>query len=221
MTEISFHLNIADMQSYTLRLLHKAWRSQPRLVLLGEEDFLQGISAALWGQSPTDFVAHCWASDAVRMQDAGRLVLATPASLGAVSPAFEVLLKLGQGSEPAPGFERFARNPKTAMHGVVTAQYDVEALLAVEALAPGAQLIDAEHTDVRLSQGDGYLMAVLTNYDPLERPIRDALLRLPNRHISKATAYATDLPEAGEPLQIQGDTIYLPTLAWGAFVMIE
>lgn len=109
MTEISFHLNIADMQSYTLRLLHKAWRSQPRLVLLGEEDFLQGISAALWGQSPTDFVAHCWASDAVRMQDAGRLVLATPAYLGAVSPAFEVLLKLGQGSEPAPGFERFAR----------------------------------------------------------------------------------------------------------------
>ncbi len=109
MTEISFHLGIADMQAYTLRLLHKAWRSQPKLVLLGEEDFLQGISAALWGQSPTDFVPHCWASDEVRMQDAGRLVLATPATLGAVSPAFDVLLKLGQGTEPAPGFERFAR----------------------------------------------------------------------------------------------------------------
>jgi len=109
MTEISFHLGIADMQAYTLRLLHKAWRSQPKLVLLGEEDFLQGISAALWGQSPSDFVPHCWASDEVRMQDAGRLVLATPATLGAVSPAFDVLLKLGQGTEPAPGFERFAR----------------------------------------------------------------------------------------------------------------
>ena len=109
MTEISFHLNIVDMQDYTLRLLHKAWRSQPRVALLGDEDFLQGISAALWGQAPTAFVPHCWASDEVRMQDAGRLVLTTPAALGAVSPAFDVLLKLGQGTEPAAGFERFAR----------------------------------------------------------------------------------------------------------------
>ena len=109
MTEISFHLNIADMQAYTLRLLHKAWRSQPRVALLGDDDFLQGISTALWGQSPTAFVPHCWASDAVRMQDAGRLVLANPETLGEVSSAFEVLLKLGQGTEPAPGFERFAR----------------------------------------------------------------------------------------------------------------
>ena len=109
MTEISFHLNIADMQGYTLRLLHKAWRSQPRVALLGAEDFLQDISTALWGQAPTAFVPHCWASDAVRMQDAGRLVLATPQSLGAVSPAVDVLVKLGQGTEPAAGFERFVR----------------------------------------------------------------------------------------------------------------
>ena len=109
MTEISFHLNIADMQAYTLKLLHKAWRSQPRVALVGSEDFLQGVSAALWGQSPSAFVPHCWASDELRMQDAGRLVLATPDTLAAVSPAVDVLLKLGQGTEPAAGFERFAR----------------------------------------------------------------------------------------------------------------
>lgn len=109
MTEISFHLNIADMQGYTLRLLHKAWRSQPRVALLGSEDFLQNISAALWGQEPTAFVPHCWASDEIRMQEAGCLVLTTAETLPAVSPAIDILLKLGQGTEPAAGFERFAR----------------------------------------------------------------------------------------------------------------
>lgn len=109
MTEISFHLNIADMQQHTLRLLHKAWRSQPKVALAGPEDFLQGISTALWGQSPTAFVPHCWAQDAQRMQDAGCLVLATPEHLPTISPQFELLIKVAQGDEPAAGFERFTR----------------------------------------------------------------------------------------------------------------
>lgn len=109
MTEISFHLHIADMQQHTLRLLHKVWRSQPHVALLGPEDFLQGISNALWAQTPSAFVPHCWAQDALPMQDAGCLVLAQPQDLPSISSQFEVLLKLGQGSEPAPGFERFSR----------------------------------------------------------------------------------------------------------------
>ena len=109
MTEISFHLNLGDAQHYTLRLLHKAWRSQPRVALVGGEDFLQGISTALWGQSPTAFVPHCWAHEEQRMQDAGCLVLAQPQDISAISPQFEVLLSLGQGGEPYAGFERFSR----------------------------------------------------------------------------------------------------------------
>jgi DNA polymerase-3 subunit chi len=109
MTEISFHLNIADMQQHTLRLLHKAWRSHPQVALVGAEDFLQGISTALWAQSPSAFVPHCWAQDEQRMQDAGCLVLATPEHVPTISPQFELLIKVAQGSEPAPGFERFAR----------------------------------------------------------------------------------------------------------------
>jgi hypothetical protein len=107
------------------------------------------------------------------------------------------------------------------MHGIVTEQYDTAALLTAEKWQPEAQLIDTEHADVRLLQGDGYLLAVLTNYDPLERPIHDTLLRLPGMHFTQVTAYATDLPDEGEPLHFQGDTIYLPTLSWGAFVIIS
>ena len=119
------------------------------------------------------------------------------------------------------GFEPFQRNPKTVLDGVVSVQHDTATLLTAEKLHPVAQLIDAEHADVRLLQGDGFLMAVLTNYDPLERPIHDTLLRLPGMHFTQVTAYATDLPDEGEPLHFQGDTIYLPTLSWGAFVIIS
>jgi len=118
------------------------------------------------------------------------------------------------------GFMPFQRNPKAVLHGVVSEHYDVASLLAAEKMRPAVELIDTVNVDVRLSEGDGFLVAVLTNYDPLERPIHDTLLRLPNRQIKQATAYATDLPDEGEPLQIQGDTIYLPTLSWGAFVII-
>ena len=109
MTEISFHLNIVDVQQHTLRLLHQAWRTHPRAALVADADFLQGVSAALWGSSPTAFVPHCWAQDEQRMQDAGRLVLAQAQDVAAISPNIELLLKVAQGSEPAAGFERFAR----------------------------------------------------------------------------------------------------------------
>ena len=109
MTEISFHLNIAQLETHTLRLLHKVWRSQPKVALVGSEDFLHSVSTALWAQTPSAFVPHCWAQDELRMQEAGCLVLAEPQDMAAISPQFEVLIKVAQGSEPAPGFERFAR----------------------------------------------------------------------------------------------------------------
>lgn len=119
------------------------------------------------------------------------------------------------------GFERFQRKPGTVLHGVVTDQYDVSALLALEALAPGAELIGAECADVRLSQGDGCLIAVLTNYDPMERPMDGVRLRLPKGRYTRATAYATDLPAHGEPLTLENNELLLPALRWGAIVTIE
>lgn len=119
------------------------------------------------------------------------------------------------------GFERFTRVPAKVVHGVVYDQYDVDALLTLEALVPRAQLEGAACADARLSQGDGFYTAVLTNYDPLERPISGARLHVPGIGFTQATAYATDLPDQGEALQVQGDTIFLPELRWGGIVMIS
>jgi hypothetical protein len=106
------------------------------------------------------------------------------------------------------------------VHGVVYEQYDADALLAKEGLAPGALATGSAYADVRLSQGDGFKVAVLTNYDPLEKPLSGVTLRLPGEKLTGATAYATDLPEEGEALRVEGDTVFLPTLRWGGIVII-
>lgn len=124
------------------------------------------------------------------------------------------------------GFEPFARHPKRVLHGVVTDQYDARALMALEKLEPAVSVMFADEKsapeiDARLLTCEDCLLIVLTNYDPLERPIAGASLRIPGRRFTRATAYATDLAQDGEKLRVIDGRIELPTLAWGAVVVIE
>lgn len=109
MTEISFHVNVPDVQQHALRLLHKIWHTGAKVALLAPEAQLQAISHALWAHPATAFVPHCWAEDEVRMQDAGCLVLTRPEQMNAVSAQMGVLVQMLDAEQPLPGFERYAR----------------------------------------------------------------------------------------------------------------
>ena len=110
MTEIAFHINIANPLDHMQRLLQKIWKSEAKAVLIAPDAFLQELSLALWAQTPTSFCAHSFARDSAEMQAAGGLVLCTPEeALEFVIPDKRVLLQWHHVEVPVAGFERYGR----------------------------------------------------------------------------------------------------------------
>lgn len=108
MTRIDFHSNVPDKLLYACRLTRKAYLAQNRIVLLaGDAAQLAELNARLWTFSPTDFLPHVAAADA--------LAPVTPIVLdsidgdddGARWPHHDILINLSQRT-PA-GFARFNR----------------------------------------------------------------------------------------------------------------
>lgn len=122
------------------------------------------------------------------------------------------------------GFIAYRRGDKGVLHGIVRDQYDVQTLMEVERITPPALVIGAPYADARLLIGrmDGkkYGVVSIANYDPLERPLKDALLVVNGIKFNKAVAYATDLKAVGVPLAFADNTLTLPKLAWGGFVVL-
>ena len=58
MTDIAFHVNLADPEGYACRLLRKASASGAQVVVVGDPAQLRALDQALWTFSPADFVAH-------------------------------------------------------------------------------------------------------------------------------------------------------------------
>jgi DNA polymerase III subunit chi len=104
MTDIEFHVNVADKLHYSCRLLRKAYRSGAKAVVTAEPELLQQLDQLLWSYSNTEFLPHC------KGDSSALTVAATPILLSDqlnTYPAGSVLINLGQ-SVPA-GFERFER----------------------------------------------------------------------------------------------------------------
>lgn len=110
MTEIAFHINIANPLEHVQRLLQKIWKSEAKAVLIAPDAFLQELSQALWAQTPSTFWAHSFAHDDVALQAAGGLVLCTPEeALQFAAPDSRVLLQWHHVDVPVAGFERYPR----------------------------------------------------------------------------------------------------------------
>lgn len=73
--------------------------------------------------------------------------------------------------------------------------------------------------DVRLLRGKDADWAVLTNYDPLERPVEGAVLEVQN--VRSARAYGEDLPEEGVDCPAADGRVLLPRLAFGGIVRLD
>ena len=104
MTDIEFHVNVADKLHYTCRLLRKVLRSGAKAVVTAEAELLAQLDQLLWQFSATGFLPHCL-SHAPAQTVAFTPVLLTEQLDGC--PADSVLINLGQR---VPGnFERFER----------------------------------------------------------------------------------------------------------------
>ena len=62
--EVAFHFNAPDKVGYDCRLLRKAYRSGARLWVRVPKDLLGALDAALWTQTPGDFIPHSRPGDA-------------------------------------------------------------------------------------------------------------------------------------------------------------
>ena len=104
MTEIEFHVNVADKLHYSCRLLRKVLRSGAKAVVTAETELLTQLDQLLWQFSATEFLPHCLSNAPAHTLGVTPVLLA--AQLDGC-PAESVLINMGQH---VPGnFERFER----------------------------------------------------------------------------------------------------------------
>lgn len=66
MTRIDFHSNVPDKLAYACRLVRKAYAARNRVVLMTDDaEQLADLDLALWTFSPSDFLPHVVAGDAL------------------------------------------------------------------------------------------------------------------------------------------------------------
>lgn len=104
MTEIEFHVNVADKLQYSCRLIRKAYRSGANAVVSAEPEMLLQLDQLLWSYSSTEFLPHCFADAAAHTVGLTPILLAEQLD---ACPLASVLINLGQ-AVPG-GFERFER----------------------------------------------------------------------------------------------------------------
>lgn len=118
------------------------------------------------------------------------------------------------------GFRPYAREQRRVAHGVVTEQYGVSALCDQENLRPALRLTGCHgDVDARLLRGKDADWAVLTNFDPLERPVEGAVLEA--QGIRAARAYGEELPEEGVACPVADGRVLLPRLAFGGIIRLD
>lgn len=107
MTEVMFHLNVADRLGYACRLLRKAYGSGAKVVVTAPPATLARLNVLLWTFEDTDFVPHLHVAAgetvAPRLQHTPIWLVERVEQ----APHHDVLLNLGD--ELVPGFESFDR----------------------------------------------------------------------------------------------------------------
>jgi DNA polymerase-3 subunit chi len=107
MTEVQFHVNVADPVSYGCRLLRKAVRQRARLAVTGSAETLAELDRQLWTFDPEEFLAHCTVTDSACATPSCHRAPVWLVEDAAQSVDRSVLVNLG--ISPTPAFEKFAR----------------------------------------------------------------------------------------------------------------
>lgn len=114
MTEVAFHFNASDKIHHACRVLRKACAASAKVVVVGTEELLSALDAALWTFSPMAFVPHCRAdADPVVLKNTAILLLEAD-QLPQNLPHHQVLLNLG--ADLVAGFESFEKVIEVVTH---------------------------------------------------------------------------------------------------------
>ena len=114
MTEVAFHFNAPDKLSYACRLLRKACSSSAQVVVMGTDELMTALDAALWTFSPTAFVPHCLTTADLDTLRRTPVLLGHGDQVPADLPHHQVLLNLGVGL--LNGFETFEKVIEVVTH---------------------------------------------------------------------------------------------------------
>jgi DNA polymerase III subunit chi len=102
MTEVAFHLNVADIGDYTCRLLRKAYLKGARVQVLADAALIERLDRDLWLLGQGEFVPHATGASPVRVRQRSPIVLGD-----APAEAVNVLVNLApQLPEGAGAFAR-------------------------------------------------------------------------------------------------------------------
>jgi DNA polymerase-3 subunit chi len=103
MTQVDFHFNAPDKESYVCRLLRKGTTQGHRIGVWANAEMAQALNLSLWNLSPTDFVSHCSVSDSPDVLARSGVVFATDWPTLLSVPQLNVLLNLNAVVPPDLG----------------------------------------------------------------------------------------------------------------------
>jgi DNA polymerase-3 subunit chi len=107
MTEVEFHVNVADRLQYACRLLRKASRKGVRVAVTGSASVLNELDRQLWTFDAEEFIAHVRVAAGQASSSSVQrspVWLVEDASVGA-----ELAVLVNLGDELAGGFESYER----------------------------------------------------------------------------------------------------------------
>lgn len=114
MTEVAFHFNAPDKLSYACRLLRKACNSSAQVLVMGTQELITSLDAALWTFSATAFVPHCMAHADPQTLQHTPVVLGAGEQVPSTLAHHQVLVNLG--STMLSGFETFEKVIEVVTH---------------------------------------------------------------------------------------------------------
>ena len=107
MTEVMFHLNVADRLGYACRLLRKAYGAGAKVVVSAPPVTLARLDELLWTFEATEFIPHLRVAAGEAVAPRLRHTPIWLVERVEQAPHHDVLLNLGD--ELVPGFESFER----------------------------------------------------------------------------------------------------------------
>ena len=99
MTEVAFHLNVADIGGYTCRLLRKAYLKGARVRVLADAALIESLDRGLWLLGQGEFVPHATGDSAARVFRHSPIVLGdAPAEVSDVLVNLSPHMPVGAGA---------------------------------------------------------------------------------------------------------------------------
>lgn len=103
MVQVDFHFNAPEKWPYVCRLLRKISSQGKRTGVCGPDEALQTLNQSLWQLNPSDFVTHCWCTDADSMVNQSSIVLSPNWSALRDCTNLQVYLNLNPDAPPDLG----------------------------------------------------------------------------------------------------------------------